>query len=459
MPEPERIAVVLAAGKGTRMKSRKPKVLHEVAGRPMLAWVLDTARAARCSRILVIVGHAADEVRAAFAGESDVAWVEQREQLGTGHALAQVEPHVGGEARLLVLNGDVPLVRPETLERMAAAAAQGWGSMATAVLDEPGSLGRVSADAEGRLASIVEAADATPVELKIRRVNSGIYVLPAPDVFAEIARLSTDNAKGEYYLTDAVVAAARSGRPVALHDLEDPSEAFGVNDRRDLAAVRRTLLHRRLDELMRAGVTVLDPERTVVEAGVEVGGDTVLHPGVSLLGRTRVGAGCEIQQGAWIRDSTLADGVEVHPYSVLDGATLERGAQAGPFARLRPETVLGEGARVGNFVEVKKSRLGAGTKASHLAYVGDAEVGENTNIGAGAVTCNYDGVSKHRTEIGDNAFVGSDTMLIAPVRVGHRATTAAGSTITQDVPDDALGIGRTRQRNVPDWTERKKKRK
>jgi len=440
------------------MKSRQPKVLHEVAGRPMLAWVLDTARAARCSRILVVVGHASEEVRAAFAGESDVTWVEQREQLGTGHALAQAEPLVGGEATLLVLSGDAPLVRPETLERMADAAAVGWGAMATAVLDEPGSLGRVTADAEGRLERIVEASDATPEEQRNRRVNSGIYALRAPDVFADLARLGTDNVKGEYYLTDAVVAAAKSGRAVALHDLEDPSEAFGINDRRDLAEVRRTLLARRIDELMLSGVTVLDPARTVVEAGAEVGADTVLHPGVTLLGRTRVGTGCVLHQGAWIRDSTLGEGVEVHPYTVLDGATLERGVQAGPFARLRPETVLGEGARVGNFVEVKKSRLGPGTKASHLAYVGDAEIGAHTNIGAGAVTCNYDGEKKHRTTIGDNAFVGSDTMLVAPVRVGHRATTAAGSTITLDVPDDALAVGRARQRNIEGWTKRKKRK-
>jgi len=440
------------------MKSRRPKVLHEVAGRPMLSWVLDTARAARCSRILVVVGHGSEEVRAAFAGESDVSWVEQREQLGTGHALAQAEPLIDGEAILFVLYSDTPLVRPVTLERMAEAADAGWGSMATAVLDEPGSLGRVTADAEGRLERIVEAADATPEELEIRRVNSGIYVLRAPDVFADLARLGTDNAKGEYYLTDAVVAAARSGRAVALHDLEDPSEAFGINDRRDLAAAHRTLLARRTDELMLSGVTVLDPARTVVEAGAEVGADTVLHPGVTLLGRTRVGAGCVVHQGAWIRDSTLGDGVEIHPYTVLDGATLERGVQAGPFARLRPETVLGEGARVGNFVEVKKSRLGPGTKANHLAYVGDAEVGARTNIGAGAVTCNYDGEKKHRTIIGEDAFVGSDTMLIAPVQVGHRATTAAGSTITLDVPDDALAVGRARQRNIEGWTQRKRKK-
>jgi len=452
---PERIAVVLAAGKGTRLRSERPKVLHEVAGRPLLEWVLAAARGAGCRRLLVVVGHGADEVRRRVRGD-DVTWVEQREQLGTGHALAQAEPHVTGPAVLLVLSGDVPLVRPATLERLIAAAAAGWGALATAELAEPGGLGRILADENGRIERIVEAADATAEELAIRRVNAGLYALPAPAVFDDLRRLGTDNAKGEHYLTDAMGLAVAAGRPVALVAVE-AAEALGVNDRRELVAVHRALLARRADELMAAGVTVLEPARTVIEPGVEVGADTVVHPGVALLGRTRIGADCVVHQGAWIRDSTIAAGVEVRPYSVLDGAEVAVGCSVGPFARLRPGSVLMDGAHVGNFVEMKKARLGAGAKASHLAYLGDATVGEGANIGAGVVTCNYDGVAKHPTEIGDGAFVGSDTMLVAPVKVGRGATTGAGSVITQDVPDGALAVGRARQRNIPDWPRRRKK--
>lgn len=457
----KRIAVILAAGKGTRMRSRRPKVLHEVGGRPLLAWVINVARKCGCGKILVVVGHGSEEVRERFA-EKDLGWVEQTEQLGTGHALAQAEPHVPGDAVLLVLNGDVPLVTPETLERLLDAAASGWGAMAVAEPEEPGALGRVIADEAGdgdRLVKIVEASDASPEELAIRRINAGIYALPAPAVFDDLRQLETDNAKGEYYLTDALGHAVDDGRPVALVHLDDLAEALGVNTRRDLAAVHRALLTRHLDERMLDGVTILDPARTVIEPGVEIAPDVAIHPGVTLLGKTRIAAGTTLHHGVWIRDSTIAENVEIHPYSVLDGATVGEHCQVGPFARLRPDAALDAGARVGNFVEVKKARLGAGAKANHLAYLGDATIGDGANIGAGVVTCNYDGEKKHRTDIGDGAFVGSDTMLVAPVKIGRRATTAAGSVIHQDVPDDALGVGRARQRNIPDWTERRKTKK
>ena len=450
------VAVVLAAGKGTRMHSARPKVLHEVAGRPMLAWVVATAREAGCRRVVVVVGHGADEVRAAFALEP-VEWVEQREQRGTGHALAQVRDLIEGAARVVVLSGDVPLVRPATLAALVERADGAWGSMAVADFAEPGSLGRVEASARGeRLARIVEAADASPEQLANSRVNAGLYVLPAPEIFADLERLQPDNAKGELYLTDALSAAAARGETVALHSLEDPEEAFGVNDRAQLARAHRALLDRHLAALAESGVTVLEPARTVVEPGVAVGRDTVLHPGVALLGATRVGEGCVIAQGAWVRDSELAHRVTVEPYSVVDGARLEPGSRVGPFARLRPGAVIGEGARVGNFVEVKNAELGAGARAGHLTYLGDAVVGEGANIGAGAVTCNYDGERKHETRIGKGAFVGSDTMLVAPVEVGEGASTAAGSVITRDVPPGALGVGRGKQRNVPGWAARRR---
>ncbi len=457
------VAVILAAGKGTRMRSRLPKVLHPVAGKPLIEWVLQAARDSGCRRIAVVVGHAADEVRAAVsATDDDLIWVRQQEQLGTGHALAQIEPHladVAPDARLLVLSGDVPLVSAPTLARLAAAAGSGWGAMAVAELPAPGSLGRVVAGPGGGLARIVEAVDASPEELAGKLVNAGIYALPAPAIFARLRALRTDNAKGEYYLTDALTAAAGDGRDVALVTLDDPSEALGVNDRRDLARVHKVLMRRHAEHLMAGGVTLLDPERTVVEPSVCVDSDTVIHPGVSLTGNTRIGRSCVLHQGVWIRDSTLADGVRVEPYSVLDGAEVASDCTVGPFARLRPASVLLTGSRVGNFVELKKTRLGAGSKASHLAYLGDTTVGDGANIGAGVITCNYDGVDKHRTEIGDGAFIGSDTMLVAPVSVGADAGTGAGSVITHDVPAASLAVARAPQKNFPDWPQLRGRKK
>ncbi len=445
---------ILAAGAGTRMRSETPKVLHPVAGRPMLAWVLDAARAAGCDRILTVVGHGAEQVRQTL-DRPEVTWVEQRQQLGTGHALAQVAPHLTGSGVLVVLSGDVPLVRPATLAALAAAAAGGWGSMAVADLDDPGSLGRVVTRDDGTLDRIVEAADAGAEELAIRTVNAGLYCLPFPEIFERLAALRPDNAKGELYLTDALGAAAAAGDRVSLVTLSDPSEAMGINTRADQARVHRRMLERKLDELQMSGVSVLDPSRVQVEPAVEIGADTTLHPDVNLSGATRIGRRCHLLQGVWVRDSVLADGVIVEPYSVLDGATVATGCRVGPFARLRPGTVLGAGSKVGNFVEVKKSTLGPGVKASHLTYLGDATIGAGTNIGAGTVTCNYDGVRKHPTEIGADAFIGSDTMLVAPVKVGDGAVTGAGSTITQDVPSGALAVERSRQRNVEGWVERR----
>ena len=453
-PDLDRIAVVLAAGQGKRMRSALPKVLHEVAGRPMLARVLATARLSGCDRLLVVVGHRAESVRAAFP-ETDLTWVEQREQRGTGHALLQAAPHADRPALLLVLSGDVPLVRAATLDRLAKAAAAGWGAMAAATLREPGTLGRVLTRLDGTLDRIVEVADATPEELAICRVNAGLYALPAPEIFDFLTALEPDNAQGELYLTDALGDAAAAGRRIEVIELDDPNEALGVNDRADLARVHQLLLERKARELQRGGVTLFAPERTAIEPEAEVAPDSVVHADVALLGCCRVGTGSTLHQGVWMRNSSVGQDSVVEPYSVLDGATVGNGCRVGPFARLRPETVLGDGARVGNFVEVKNSRLGKRAKANHLAYVGDAEVGDGANVGAGAVTCNYDGEQKHRTEIGEGAFIGSDTMLVAPVRVGAHATTGAGSVITRDVPDGALAIERSPQRTVAGWAERR----
>lgn len=453
----DRIAVVLAAGKGTRMRSALPKPLHPVAGRPMLTWVFEAARSSGCRELVTVVGHGSDALRGAYRDTDDLRWVEQHPQRGTGHALAQAASALEGrEALLLVLYGDVPLVSAGTLEALARAASapDTWGAMAVAELDQPGALGRVLTAPDGSLDRIVEARDASREELAVRRVNAGIYALPAPKVFDDLEAIEPANAQGELYLTDALGLAVDDGRRVALVTLDDPAEAFGVNDRRDLGRAHRALLARQTDRLTTEGVTVLDPARTVVEPGVEIGTDTVLHPDVTLLGNCRIGQGCTLHQGAWLRDTTLEDDVEVAPYSVLEGATVASHARVGPFARLRPGATLDEDVRVGNFVEVKKSHLRKGVKAGHLAYLGDADVGAETNIGAGVVTCNYDGHAKHRTTIGERAFIGSDTMLVAPVTVGDRATTGAGSTINQSVPDDALAVGRSRQRTIPDWSER-----
>jgi bifunctional UDP-N-acetylglucosamine pyrophosphorylase/glucosamine-1-phosphate N-acetyltransferase len=449
-------AIVLAAGRGTRMRSALPKVLHRAAGRPLLGWVLDAARSAGCDEMVVVVGHGAEEVKRRFP-EADLRWVVQEEQCGTGDAVTRTREMLSGySGPVLVLSGDVPLVRPQTLRRLLERAADDSWALAVSSLDDPGSLGRVIRDTAGRLVRIVEAADASPEELGVDLVNAGHYALPVPALFAYLERLEPDGRKGELYLTHAIVAAARQGESVHCLELEDPAEALGVNDRQDLARVYTELIARRLDELMTAGVTILDPLRTVVEAEVEVAADTVLHPGVSLLAGTRIGGGCELHQGAWLRASHLGDGVEVGPYSVLDGAQVGNGCRIGPFARLRPGAELAGGVHIGNFVEVKNSRLGTGVKANHLAYLGDATIGERANIGAGVVTCNYDGEQKHRTEIGDDAFIGSDTMLVAPVRVGAGALTAAGSVITKNVPENALAIARSPQRTREEWAKRRR---
>ena len=446
------------------MRSAHPKVLHRVGGRPLLRWVLRAAANAGCERAMVVVGHGGDEVRASFAASPpplEVEWVEQVEQKGTGDALARAVEALDAPARLLVLSGDVPLVQGTTLTGMLESAGADW-SLAVARLESPGSLGRVIPMVpsgedrhRGGLSRIVEAADASADELAVRAVNAGIYVLPSEQIGPYLSRLQPGNAQGELYLTDALNSAVEDGVKVRLFELPDAAEALGVNDRSDLARAHRALLDRKCDELMAAGVTIYEPGRTVIEADVAIGSDSEIHPDVTITGETVIGRNAIIHSGAWIRDARVGEGVEIGPSTVVDGATVREGCRVGPFARLRPGADLGAGTRIGNFVEIKNSKLGPGVKAGHLAYLGDAEIGEAANIGAGTVTCNYDGKAKHRTEIGKHAFVGSDTMLVAPVRVGDGATTAAGSVITQDVPDAGLGVGRSRQRNLEGWANRK----
>lgn len=457
-PRQRILAVVLAAGQGTRLRSSLPKVLHPAAGRPMLDWVLRAARSAGCEDIAVVIGHGAEMVRQTFAAE-EITWVLQEEQKGTGHALAQAESEVRDPGIMLVLSGDVPLVSPTTLGQLIEAAREGWASMAVADLDDPGSLGRVLTAADGSLAEIVEAADATPEELAIGKVNAGLYALPTPAIFEFLSALEPDNVKGELYLTDALNAAAREGKSIQLVNLVDPAESWGVNDRADLGRAHRALSHRHAEILMQAGVSILDPARTMIEATVSAGKDTVIHPGASLLGDTSIGEGCTIEQGVWLRDVSVGKGTRIAPYSVLEGAKIAGGCQIGPFARLRPGAVVASDAKVGNFVEIKNSEIGEGVKVNHLAYIGDAAVGEGSNIGAGVVTCNYDGQKKSPTRIGRNVFIGSDTMLIAPVEIGDEAMTAAGSVVSKDVPEGALAVERSTQRNIADWARRFRRRK
>lgn len=437
------------------MRSQRPKVLHEVGGRPMLYWVLEAARKAGCDRLVVVIGHGGEEVQRAFADASDVLWVEQKEQRGTGHAVLQAR-EVVPPGPVLVLSGDVPLVSSSTLRQLLDAAAAGWGSLAIAELEQPGRLGRVLRRPDGGLERIVEAADASEQELAVTTINAGLYALPAPQVFEDLAALTPDNAQGEIYLPDAATAAVADGREVRLVTLEDPSEAWGVNDRRDLAVAHRRALDRAVEHAQNSGVTVLDPSSTVIQGEVEIGQDSVLHGDVTLLGNCRIGQRCVLHRGAWLRDVELGDEVEVRPYSVLDGAQVGSGSGVGPFARLRPGAELGRGVHIGNFVEVKKSRLADGVKAGHLTYLGDAEVGPEANIGAGTVTCNYDGRNKHRTVIGEGVFVGSGSMLVAPLNLGDGSYTGAGSTVTKDVPAGGLAVARGRQRNIDDWIERRR---
>lgn len=447
--------MILAAGKGTRLKSSVPKVLHEVAGRPLLRWVIESARQAGCEAIAVVVGHGADQVRESFAHETDLTWITQENPQGTGHALAQVEPWVQEPATLLVLSGDAPLVTPETCRHLLGAAEASGAAMAVAHHEDPGRLGRVFAR-NGRLSAIVEAADATPEQLECRLINAGFYALPAGPTFESLRKTSTENAQGELYLTDAV---ASLGDRVQLVELTDPMEAQGVNTRLHLAAVHQHFIARTINRCMASGVTVLDPDRTVVEPHVAVGKDVVLHPGVHLMGESRVGAEVEVHVGSWIKDCRIGHGVKILPYCVLEGAEIQDGAVVGPFARLRPGAHLGVGSKVGNFVEVKQSEIGEGAKVNHLSYVGDSTVGAGANIGAGVVTCNYDGVRKHRTSIGTKAFVGSGAKLVAPVSVGESATVGAGSVITRNVPDGSLAVERSKTRVIEGWNQRRSKEK
>ena len=459
--------IVLAAGKGTRMKSERAKVLHPIAWRPMLAHVLDALAAVKAQRQLVVIGHAADSVRAACVDTSAfpggaLELVEQREQKGTGHAVQMTKDALAGfRGTVLVVPGDVPLVRSETLTaflQFHATATAPLSVLTTRPPDATG-YGRIVRDQTGtRIARIVEHRDATDTERLINEINTGIIAADAEFLFKALAEIRPDNSQKELYLTDVISIAAKAGTPGAVYACEPASEFEGINDRAQLSRAEKALFARVAHTNMIAGVTILDPATTRIDPRARIGVDTVLHPGVEIRGACVIGAANVIETGTIVDESVIGAGVHVKPYCVITRARAADGCVIGPFAHLRPEADLAEGVHVGNYVEVKKSTIGRGSKVNHLSYIGDATIGSGVNVGAGTITCNYDGFAKHRTVIEDGVFIGSDTQLVAPVTVGRDSVVAAGSTITKDVPPGSLALSRTKQTEIADYATKRKAR-
>ena len=451
-------AVVLAAGKGTRMKSKLPKVLHKLCGKPMLSYVIDSVIVAGVEKTVVVVGYGADLVAQEVKDTAQVAF--QAEQLGTAHALMQAAPFLKDfPGQLLVLCGDTPLIEAGSLSKLVEnhRAAGAVATVLTAEMEEPAGYGRVIRDGMGRVTRIVEQKDASPEEKLVREVNTGIYCFETAGLFDALNKVTPANAQGEYYLTDIIEMYVHRGLAVGAVMLEDPREMTGINDRVHLAEVERYIRGRVLDDLMRSGVTVMDPSSTFVDRNVRIGRDTVIYPFTIIEGDTVIGEECIIGPGSRLVNACVGSGVSVQN-SIVINSKVGDNCSIGPFAYLRPETRLGRGVKVGDFVEIKKSVLGDGSKVPHLSYVGDATVGEKVNIGCGSITCNYDGHKKWPTHIGDSAFIGSNTNLVAPVEVGAGAFIGAGSTITKDVPAGALGVERAKQKVVPGWVERRKEK-
>lgn len=451
--------VILAAGKGTRMKSKLPKVLHNVCGSTMLSYVIDAVQGAGVKKIIVVVGYGADVVAREVKGRAQVA--HQAEQLGTAHALLQAGPFLSDfKGRLLVLCGDTPLIQSGTLlelirsHRSAGSAA----TVLTAILEDPTGYGRVVRDNQGGVLKIVEQKDATSEEKGIREVNTGIYCFESEGLFEDLSTLSPNNAQGEYYLTDIIEMNVRRGRRVGAVTMDNPQEMMGINDRVQLAEAERYMRGRILNDLMLSGVTVLDPGSTFVDRKVRVGRDTVIYPFTFIEGDTVIGEDCIIGPCSRLVNAVVGNGVSIQN-SVVTDSSMEDGCSIGPFSHLRPGNRLGREVKVGNYSEVKKSVIGDGSKVPHLSYVGDATIGKNVNIGAGTITCNYDGRQKWPTRIDDGVQIGSNTNLVAPVKIGAGAVTGAGSTITRDVPEGSLAVERAKVKIIPGWDKRNKNKK
>jgi len=444
-------AIILAAGKGTRMKSALCKVLHPVAGRPMILYVIAAIASSGIGRIVVVVGHQADEVKRC-AGDFEVEFALQEPQIGTGHAVATTRSlleNAGGP--VLIVPGDVPLIQPEMIRRFREFH-EGRSSrltVLTCVFEDPTGYGRIVRNDSGEVLRIVEERDASPEEKTIREINTGIYFVDAAILFSLLERVSAENAQGEYYLTDIVAEAVKAQVPVHGFRADLPDQVMGVNTRADLARANEVVWGEIRESLMLDGVTMLDPSSVYVDYGVSVGSDTVIHPSVTLCGNTRIGGSCTIEPCVFIKDSVIGEGVKVMLGSRMDSASIGDRTAVGPMAHLRPEARIGRNARIGNFVEVKKTDFGDDSKAAHLTYLGDTTVGKDVNIGCGTITCNYDGKKKHRTIIGDGCFVGSDVQFVAPIEIGEGSLIGAGSTITKDVPPRSLAVARGKQKNYP----------
>jgi bifunctional UDP-N-acetylglucosamine pyrophosphorylase / glucosamine-1-phosphate N-acetyltransferase len=450
----------MAAGKGTRLKSKHPKVLHEVGGKPLLAHVIAAAvKIVPAQHVYAIIGHEADRVREAVA-HTGINFVLQNPQRGTGHALMVARDALAHYDQVIVLSGDAPLITPETITKLRDFHSSKKAAMTilTSVLSDPTGYGRVirksakSDDVQG----IVEQKSATPKQQKVREINSGFYAFAVKPLFSYIDQLSTNNPHSEFYLTDMAAILGKAKQRVVAVEANDAYEILGGNTRAELVDIDQRLRQAKCQQLMTEGVTIFSPQTCVIDSDVQIGADTTIEPFVQILGTTRIGRDCRIRSYSVVRDCEIADGVLIRPACVLEGARVEAGAVIGPYSHLRPESHIGAGAHVGNFVETKKIKLGKGSKANHLSYLGDAEIGDGVNIGAGTITCNYDGVHKHKTVIEDGVFVGSDSTLVAPVRVGKRAYVAAASCITEDVPDESLALGRARQVNKEGWARKRK---
>lgn len=448
--------VILAAGQGTRMRSRLPKVLQPMAGRPMLRHVIDTARSLGCDDVTVVYGHGGDSVKQAFSDDA-LNWAHQAEQLGTGHAVKMAMPQLKDGRLVLVLCGDVPLLGKATLEKLISESADGALSVLTVAMKNPTGYGRIVRNAAGNVEKIVEEKDADTAVKAITEINSGVICCPSTDLRAYLDRLKDDNAQEEYYLTDVIEMAASDGKTVLGVLGDDADEVMGINNRAQLAEAERAFQRRQADALLAAGATLADPARVDVRGSVSCGQDVFIDINAVFEGSVHLGDNVRIGPGAVIKDSSVGPGTEVHPHCVIESSSIGADCQIGPFARLRPGADFRDGSKAGNFVEVKKSVIGKGSKVNHLTYVGDSTVGETVNIGAGTITCNYDGVNKHQTIIGDGAFIGSGANLVAPVEIGAGATIGAGSTITKDTPADQLTLTRSPQKTITSWQRPEKK--
>ena len=448
--------VVLAAGQGKRMYSALPKVLHPLAGKPLLSHVLDAARALKPARLCVVVGHGADTVRSRIP-DSDVRWALQERQLGTGHAVLQALPSLSAEGTVLVLYGDVPLIAVPTLEALVRAAEAGGVALLTQLIDEPKGYGRIVRDASGRVLRIVEEKDASAEERAIREVNTGILAMPRTRLEKWLAQLGNRNAQGEYYLTDVIAAAVGDGVPVEVRHPAAAHESLGVNSKTDLAALERLFQMSEAKRLLEAGVSLADPARIDVRGRLSCGRDVAIDVNCIFEGEVTLGDNVSVGANCILRDVSVGAGSEIKPFTLVEETAIGSNARIGPYARIRPGTVLEDEVHVGNFVEVKASRVGHGSKANHLTYIGDTTIGRDCNIGAGTITCNYDGANKHRTVIEDDVHIGSDVQLIAPVTVGRGATVAAGATIVDDVPPGGLTLTLKKQVSKPDWQRPRKK--